>query len=606
MNNRYIYIIILVVASLSFFGSCANTTTPPAGGEKDTIPPVLIKTIPDSGAVNFPVKGGTVELRFNEYVTFKEPQKYIYLSPPVDKRVEQKIRGKSIFVTFPSNLDSATTYTLNFGKSIVDNNESNQFYDYTFPFSTGSLLDSLICTGTVQDATTLLPADNVTVAFYNDLSDSVIFKNKPSAFSKSDKFGYFVVRNIGKGPFKVFAFNDDNNNNMYDAENEKIAFSDSVIVPEIVLNDSLKELQFVDEKDTLTALGRPSGISLYLFRENPAKQYIKESKRLHQRMAYVKFSTPDAVVYSANFKEIDSLSVLKEMSLKRDSLVLWITDTTIAALPDSLHLSVNYLKTDSLGNLAPFTEKFALAAPKPKKRDENKEDDKNKILKQKEKRFDLLEFEIISDPSLLEQEGFLMNFPNPLVKFEKDSVILNFKTPKGEIGKMGFNTVKDTIFSRFIRLMPQGRLLPGYEYTLDIKRNAFKDIYKHTNDSIVKSVSLPQDERMSKLTLDISNVRGSYIVELTNITRDKIFRSYKIKSDSKLLFPYLQPGKYSVKIVQDINGNGIIDTGNVIEKKQPEKVRLFKLNNGSAILIIPESSEITQSININNIFDDKN
>lgn len=605
MNSRYIYILILIVVSLSLTGSCANTTTPPAGGDKDTIPPILIKTLPDSGAVNFPVKGGTIELKFDEYITLKEPQKYIYLSPPVEKKVEPKIRGKSIFVTFPSTLDSSITYTLNFGKSIVDNNESNQFYSYTFPFSTGSYLDSLMCSGTVLNATTLLPAENITIAFYKELSDSVIFKEKPSAFSKSDKFGYFVVRNIGKGPFKVYAFSDENNNNMYDPDNEKIAFSDSLFIPDVVLRDSLKELLFAEEKDTLAALGRPSLLSLYLFKENPAKQFIKESKRVHSRMAYIKFSTPNAKVISAGFREVDSLSLLKEMSLKRDSLVLWITDTSMVKLPDTLHLTVKYLKTDSLGKLAPFTEKFSLAAPKPKKRDDNNENDKNKTLKEKEKRSDLLEFEIVADPALLEQEGFLLNFPNPLIGFEMDSVKLNFKTPKGEKGKLTFLTIYDTIFSRFVRLKPQGRLLPGYEYSLDVKRRAFMDIYKHTNDSIVKSVSLPQDERMSKLTLDVTNVNGSYIVELTNITRDKIFRSYKINVDSKLEFPYLQPGKYSVKIVQDMNGNGIIDTGNVIEKIQPEKVRLFKLSNGSAILIIPESSEVTQSINVNNIFDEK-
>lgn len=605
MNYRYIYLFILIIVSLSLTGSCANTTTPPAGGDKDTIPPVLIKTSPDSGSVNFPVKGGSIELKFDEYVTLKEPQKYIYLSPPIEKKVEPKIRGKSIFVTFPSDLDSAVTYTLNFGKSIVDNNESNQFYTYTFPFSTGSFLDSMMCSGTVLNATTLLPAENITIAFYKELNDSVIYKNRPSAFSKSDKFGYFVVRNIGTGPYQVYAFSDENNNNMYDPDNEKIAFSDSLFTPDIVLRDSLKELLFVEEKDTLNALERPSAINLYLFREDPAKQFIKECKRLHPRMAFIKFSAPDAKVLSVQFREVDSLNLLREMSLKRDSLVLWVTDTSMVNLPDTLHLSVKYLKTDSLGKLTPFSEKFSLAAPKPKKRDENKEGDKNKTLKEKEKRSDLLEFEIIADPTLLEQDGFVLNFPNPLMKFEKDSVKISFKTPKGEKGNLTYNTEYDTIFSRLVKLKPQGRLLPGYEYTLDVKRLAFKDIYKHTNDSIVKSVSLPQNERMSRLILDVTNVKGSYIVELTNITRDKIFRSFKIKADSKLVFPYLQPGKYSVKIIQDLNGNGIIDTGNVITRVQPEKVRLFKLSNGSAILIIPESSEITQSINVNNIFDDK-
>ena len=81
-----------------------------------------------------------------------------------------------------------------------------------------------------------------------------------------------------------------------------------------------------------------------------------------------------------------------------------------------------------------------------------------------------------------------------------------------------------------------------------------------------------------------------------------MFRSYFVNSDVTLEFPYLQKGKYSVKITEDINGNGITDTGNLLNKRQPEKVRLYTLPDGSAVITIPESTELVQTIDITAIF----
>src|SRR5690554_1857844 len=147
--NNLVKIIILIVFGYTLTGSCANTSTPPLGGPKDTIPPVLLYISPDSGKVNFPVKKGEVEMKFNEYVVLKDEQKNIFISPPLDKSPETKIRGKSIITTFPVALDTNTSYTLNFGRAIVDNNEGNVFPSYVYPFSTGAVLDSLYTSGTI-------------------------------------------------------------------------------------------------------------------------------------------------------------------------------------------------------------------------------------------------------------------------------------------------------------------------------------------------------------------------------------------------------------------------------------------------------------------------
>lgn len=579
--------------------SCANTTAPPMGGIKDTIPPVLLKVLPDSGAVGFPVKEGKIELRFNEYVVLKEPQKNLYLSPPLDKRVETKIRGKSIIASFPSQLDSSVTYTLNFGNSIVDNNEGNQFNAYVFPFSTGKYLDSMMISGTVYNAATLMPANDATVAVYKNQEDSAVINTLPSAMAKTDKFGYFVIRNIPQHDYRVFAFKDNNGNNKYDPENEEIAFSDSVVRANRVLVKGMPEIVPVSEKDTLTALGRPSQIKLYMFKEDSDKQYIREAKRLQSRMFYLKFSAPGAQLLSLDFNKSKEIKYIKEFNIRRDSLVVWLTDT-LQPIPDTLKLTVNYMKTDSLLNLTAAEDEFSLVAPKPKREEPNQPE--RRIPGQKRKRTDLLEFTMEADPVLFEQKGFVLEFPAPLKSVNSDSLLFRVITPRGDTSTAPYNLIKDSINSRYYTVIPRNKILQGHEYTLLAKRSAFTDIYKHTNDSLFKSVKLPQDEKLSKLSLDIKGVKGFYIVELTNITRDKVFRSYFVNSNVTLEFPYLQKGKYSVKITEDINGNGITDTGNLLNKRQPEKVRLYTLPDGSAVITIPESTELVQTIDITAIF----
>lgn len=73
----------LVLGAMMFSHSCANTTTPPSGGDKDTIPPVITNISPLPGTVNVPVHNTQIVITFNEYVTVKDA-KGIFLSPPLE------------------------------------------------------------------------------------------------------------------------------------------------------------------------------------------------------------------------------------------------------------------------------------------------------------------------------------------------------------------------------------------------------------------------------------------------------------------------------------------------------------------------------------------
>ena len=53
---------------------------------------------------------------------------------------------------------------------------------------------------------------------------------------------------------------------------------------------------------------------------------------------------------------------------------------------------------------------------------------------------------------------------------------------------------------------------------------------------------------------------------------------------------------------EDLNRNNLVDTGNLLEHKQPEKVRFYKLEDGTFLIDIPEMTELEQTIDIKEMF----
>ena len=131
-------IVVGIFSSLIFSKSCANTSTPPEGGPKDTIPPVLVEVLPAYNATGPPtdVRHSSVSFEFDETVVLNNPNSYLFLSPPQAKPPTAKIKGKKVVVSFEEPLDSNRTYSLSLGEAIKDNNEGNPFPPYTHSFST--------------------------------------------------------------------------------------------------------------------------------------------------------------------------------------------------------------------------------------------------------------------------------------------------------------------------------------------------------------------------------------------------------------------------------------------------------------------------------------
>ena len=79
--------------------------------------------------------------------------------------------------------------------------------------------------------------------------------------------------------------------------------------------------------------------------------------------------------------------------------------------------------------------------------------------------------------------------------------------------------------------------------------------------------------------------------------------SYIIDRNCTLTFPYLPAGKYCIRVTEDENRNSIVDAGNLLEHRQPEKVR-FILFRQEKFISIPEGTILDQNIDIERIFQD--
>ena len=210
---------------------------------------------------------------------------------------------------------------------------------------------------------------------------------------------------------------------------------------------------------------------------------------------------------------------------------------------------------------------------------------------------------VTAEPENVEQYGFGIEFNYPIIYENFDSLTLTATDPKQRDTRMKFKVERDSLNLRKYVLRPEGKLMSGYEYKLKVPYRKFRDINGFYNDSTEVKVSLPKDEKLSSLTLNLTGVNNKYIIDLLNEKRDKVLRSYVIEKDAALLFPYLKEGKYSIRITEDLNRNGIVDTGNLLEHRQPEKVRFYKLRDGSFLITIKESTEMEQKIDVAKLFD---
>lgn len=627
MNNKHIISGILTCALfvfvISLHSGCANTSAAPAGGPKDSIPPTLVATLPDINATHVSTTLKRAYLEFNEYVKLVDANKYLLLSPPPEKNPTARTKGKGIAVDFLRDLDSNTTYCLYFGSAIQDNNEGNQFPTFALSFSTGDYIDSLMYSGIVVDASTLLPLDNATVMLYLNPVDSTLTKCRPVAATRTDAYGYFTVRNLKDTLYTLYAITDDNNNFKYDpTSGEKVAFMDSLVRPTKVMFTYAPEIQPYFLEDTAGLLRRPIETGIYSFKELSTRQVLRGKTRLQKRALEFKFGAPDARIDHIEIDGIDSTELIRQDNFLKDSIIYWITADKV---PDTLNLRITYWRTnDSLLTLEPGTDTLRIdpyVEPENKQGGQQGSQQSNPQGQQRanpqsqgggggnrstqkqapstQPKRETLSMKVSATPELIETNGITLTFNSYPIKVNLDTLILQrISADKKDTLADTFTYKRDTLDPKIYTIHPSN-YLEGTDYIFTIQPNVFEDINRLPNDSLVTKFTTPKSDDFGALHLELTNISSPIIIDLMNDARTTVQRTLTAYSDTTLSFKYLKEGKYALRFTEDLNQNGQWDTGNVTQKRQAEKVRVYKYANGSSVIELKEKMELTQSIDVN-------
>ena len=338
LNKRFKYFSLLLIILLM---SCAKRGTI-NGGTKDTIAPILKMSFPPNYSTNF--KGKEIKLSFNEYIKLKNINKQLIVSPPMSKApdISPQVASKTITIRFRDTLRSNTTYSLNFGQSIEDNNEGNPYKQFKYVFSTGPFIDSLSLSGTIKDAYSKKAPNFVSVMLYevnSKFKDSVVYKENPRYITNSlDSSKTFKLENLKAGKYLLVALKDENNNNKFDLKKEKIGFHKQYIT---IPNDTIFEVSLFKEASPFLAF-KPSQASgnrfLMGYQGDPKDMKIMLKNKAEMIPSIVtKFPEKDSVqIWYKPIKE-DSLSVnvskgkytqnfsFKTKNQKKDTLSISVT-----------------------------------------------------------------------------------------------------------------------------------------------------------------------------------------------------------------------------------------------------------------------------------------
>ena len=348
---------------------------------------------------------------------------------------------------------------------------------------------------------------------YNaSFTDSVIYKQKPRYIGNTLDSTLFELTNLRAGKYLLIALKDANNNKIYNPEIDKIGFvKDTIVLP-------------TDQKFNFT-----------IFKEVP-KLKVFRPKEISK--GQIQFG------FEGNAKDLNiELLTQKPANYKsqivfekgKDTLNYWYTPFEA----DSLNFTVS--KND-------YAENFSL-------RPRNTKIDSLKITPNATGILHLI-------------DTFSIATNTPIVDFDRSKIKITTK----DSTEVDF---KETLSSSKTKLTLNFDKKHNTDYNFELKAKAITDIFGLSNDSIVYKLKTKTPEDYGIINIELTSTKKTaLIVELLN-EKDVLVRLVKIDKPQNLSFNLLSPGNYGIRVTLDENNNGVWDTGNFLDKRQPEVVKYF-------------------------------
>jgi len=500
-------IFILLLISLA---SCALQKTP-TGGEKDTLPPQVSLATPLPMSTGFTAE--KIEIEFDEYVQLQNAREQVLISPPLDEAPEISLKGgrKLVIDFLGQTLRENTTYTVNLGEAIKDNNEGNLLEENVYLFSTGDFIDTLELSGSLTRANYGDPCAGCFALLYPDAPDSTVLSERPYYLAKANGQGEFLLSNLAGGEYRLVAL-DDGNSDLLISEGESMGFMEGLISP-LALDT------FGVSVDVFQPAGLEKGLKSFDWSiDGRTLSIVTEGLD----------SLPDLGGEIAG-----QIAKIEELDGREDSLRIWFLPA-IASNDEILFLGPEVTDTLRAGRVTP------------------PEEEKN-IIRQSR----------IPDPESPLELDFTLpikSIDTSLVKLIRDSLSIPYSIDLSETPIMGVELEGDFKNGRYIL-----EILPG----------ALVDIYGNQNDTLKMAVKCPSIESFGNLSLNLNfEDKGTYLIELLDKNR-KVLRSTSTDSSLTWSNTFLNPGDYFLRVFSDLDGNSLWTTGDFQVKRQPEPVYML-------------------------------
>ena len=606
----------LVVALLfvsAFLSRCASMMTP-TGGPRDSLPPVIVTMLPDNFSTNRPTTNhGKIYIEFDEFVQIKDQQKEFFTSPQMKKKPTITQRGRGIVIQLRDTLLPNTTYALNFGSAIRDNNEGNPLYSMRYVFSTGPEIDSMVMSGYTADGYEadsvsksfiwFYPADSVKeVAEY----DSTVFNYKPAVIARAENNGIFIAQNLKPIPYRIYAVEDKNDNQMYDPGTDQVGFIEGTWNPAEMPDfamwyDSVR--QYVSAEPQLY---------FRMFMDKAFKrQVLSESQRPKQHQAMLYFSAAHPEIRSLRFDSIPADRVIIDPQTEgKDTVALWF-NVPSAMLPDTIKGEMIYLKHDTLNRLQPDTVALKLSWRLIETKEQEREREKIERERKKAeaagekyeepKQENPFVFNMPTSGDLNPENHLTIDFDYPLVSIDSARMLLTRQLEDNSIEDVPVHMAHDT--AKLRRWYIRADWVPGGQYTLTIPDSVFRDVAGYANDSIVGKYTVYDPEKFATVKIHVQSrdPQMTYIVQLLDANGSMKQERRDVKAGD-IQFNYVPAGEIQFRVIEDRNGNGRWDTGDLVARRQPERAEMYVNDAGENTFATKTNWEIEFTMNMDKIF----
>lgn len=501
----------MIVVSIT---QCARRSTP-TGGLKDTLPPVMINASPKMNTVFFDKE--KITITFDEFIKLKDISKQLIISPPLElnqyKIKPQGTVAKKIQIELLDSLIDGTTYTFNFGESIIDNNEGNPLPFFRYAMSTGPIIDSLEIRGKITDAYERITAPYTSIHLYpidSTYSDSTIFLKKPFYATSTLDSVVYNFKNLRPDTYEIIAIKDVGGNYLFDQNVDKIGFLEKPIT---LPGDSI--------------------INFRIFNEIPNLFWTRPFFINTNQIGFGYYGEADVSAIEVKSKVPRNFRYLINNNRETDTLNFWFRGDKL----DSLKFGIKEKDTTRL-----FNVKF------------------------KKQVRDSLVINAFTKSSMGLLDSFKIQSNLPLVKINLD--LINIK---------GLDTLavpfKASLDKNYDRLSLFYDWLPNDDYKVELYPNALIDFWGNTHDTLKFGVKTKPIEDYGNIFLQIIREDNDpFILELVNL-KGETLRRFDLSNELDFYeFKYLLPGNYLFRYIKDKNGNKKWDTGNYLKKTQPEMV----------------------------------